>query len=1065
MATAVQQNQIYATNKKKKLIDTINTLSQKNYTPDFIRYALHQEGFDDTEVQTELSFRDQVLHSQNTTQPAQADANGTFPDILKNLDPATAQKVQNLANYKIPFPVGTAAKDPAWQRIIDLAGQYDPSFDANQYGTRTKIRSDFTAGKSAQNIRSLNTAVGHLDTLKQKADALQNAPVKLWNTIKNVGFNETGDKRVTEFNNAATAVENELATVFKGTGATDQEINAWRENLNSSQSPEQLKGAINTAIELMGSRLDALQSQYETGMGKPKDFKFLNDKSQSILKNLGADIGTSDYSVQDNQPTQTAQPNNQVEQAKVWLQANPTDPKAEQVKAKIAEIEGVKTQEVSQPSMLNTSGGEQPIEQKPDGALMGLAKDLGGRVKNIYNNIVEASTEAKGRSFFENLVRSPLTVTEGNLRNVGEVGGAVGDVFGRTLQLAYQISVPEEGKQAIKDKATELLQTEAGQQAISALNSGLGKWEAFKSENPNVAKDIEAAANILTAIPMGKGLGIAGKEGKYLVTDAAEIASRTLGRDVVTKAGDDIFRAVKPTVTVKRAKGSISSALNSANGELIARGFKPTNLQEYADGLAAVKKEIWANVEKAIGSSDGLTVDVKSISNSLMQVAGSPTLLRVDTGAARKIEAMAKSLVSQGERISVPDAEAIKQLLNAELKGTFGKFNLSNAEQNAKKLINQNIGDQLDKLLSDIPGEFQGLKNKYGALSEIQGDVEKRLIVYGRQNPQGLIESFSKISGAGNIIKGLLSGSTADVVKGTGEIVLGKMAKAANDADTLIKNAFDTIAKRSKEFEPRSSLLKKFRNFRPGMTIKDVSKKGEGTIPKIATPLQEGGIKVYHGTGANFDAFNDSMRGSITGAKSAKGAIWFTEDPATAKAYSIYASEDGPIKALQSQMDEAEKIAQRSGSQSDWAKYDKLVVKQEDLASYDKTFARRNNAVVKQANIKNGDFLTVDAKGKSPQELSKEGDIDSWLNSQLDKARSQGKDGVKFVNLNDAVGLSDRPATHYAIFDSKNASIQNTLKHTDITGEGKILSQTQGITPKKNKAELAAIRRLKKKKR
>jgi hypothetical protein len=219
------------------------------------------------------------------------------------------------------------------------------------------------------------------------------------------------------------------------------------------------------------------------------------------------------------------------------------------------------------------------------------------------------------------------------------------------------------------------------------------------------------------------------------------------------------------------------------------------------------------------------------------------------------------------------------------------------------------------------------------------------------------------------------------------------------------------------------------------------------TQPQGITPLQEGGIKVYHGTGSNFDAFNDSMRGSITGAKSAKGAIWFTEDPATAKAYSIYASEDGPIKALQSQMDEAEKIAQRSGLQSDWKKYDKLVVKQEDLASYDKTFARRNNAVVKQATIKNGDFLTVDAKGKSPQELSAEGDIDSWLNSQLDKARAKGKDGVKFVNLNDAVGLSDRPATHYAIFDSKNASIENTLKHTDITGEGKILSQPQGITP------------------
>ena len=188
------------------------------------------------------------------------------------------------------------------------------------------------------------------------------------------------------------------------------------------------------------------------------------------------------------------------------------------------------------------------------------------------------------------------------------------------------------------------------------------------------------------------------------------------------------------------------------------------------------------------------------------------------------------------------------------------------------------------------------------------------------------------------------------------------------------------------------------------------------------------GETVLHGTSEKFDVFSDTMKGSITGAESAKGAIWFTPDAPTAKAYSVYAAESGPINKLLEQQKVLERIAQKSGKNSDWVRVDKLTQKIDDLGGYDATYQRRlDNANVKEAVVK-GDFLTVDAKGKSPQELSAEGDIDSWLNLQLEKARTQGKDGVVFKNLDDAVGLYNRPATHYAIFDSKNIKTSSQLK-------------------------------------
>jgi hypothetical protein len=213
---------------------------------------------------------------------------------LTGLTTGQQEVVKKLVNYEIPLPPGFALSKPYWQGIMERASALDPTFDATQYNTKLALKRDFNSGKAANNIRSLNTAVGHLDTLKKSADKLGNFDYPIWNAIENYRITQMGDSRVTNFQKAAIAVESELASVFKGTGATDQEIKQWRETLSASQSPKQLKDGIEKAIELLGSRLDALTSQYETGMGKPKDFKLLNAKSEKILKGLGVNTDIID---------------------------------------------------------------------------------------------------------------------------------------------------------------------------------------------------------------------------------------------------------------------------------------------------------------------------------------------------------------------------------------------------------------------------------------------------------------------------------------------------------------------------------------------------------------------------------------------------------------------------------------------------------------------------------------------------------------------------------------------------------------------------------------------------
>jgi len=238
-----------------------------------------------------LERGNQIAQQQlQQTQLGQSVAGGD--ELLAKLPADTAGLVKKIANYEMDLSKVTSMRGGQRERIASLVALYDPTFDMTQYGARNAVRRDFTSGKSANNIRSLNTAVKHLESLDRAGKKLDNSSLQLWNKIANTAITQTGDPRVTNFKTAANAVESEMASVFKNMGATDQEIKAWRENLNESQSPQQITGAIHTMIDLMGGRLAALDGQWTTNMGKPRDFAILSKSSKDILRKFGVNPDT-----------------------------------------------------------------------------------------------------------------------------------------------------------------------------------------------------------------------------------------------------------------------------------------------------------------------------------------------------------------------------------------------------------------------------------------------------------------------------------------------------------------------------------------------------------------------------------------------------------------------------------------------------------------------------------------------------------------------------------------------------------------------------------------------------
>lgn len=218
---------------------------------------------------------------------------GTGDEALKGLSSAEAQLVKDVADYKIDPTKATSMRGDARQKLIERANAYaagrGESYDMTQFGVRSKTRQDFTTGKAAQNIKSLNTAISHLDELSKAGDELGNTRFPLLNASLNKFKAGVGSDSVTKYNTAAEAVSGELGKVFKDQ-ATDAEIKAWHDKLASSQSPQQLKSNIQEIIKLMGGRMSALKDQYQTAMGKPANFHLLNAKSKEILSGLGANL-------------------------------------------------------------------------------------------------------------------------------------------------------------------------------------------------------------------------------------------------------------------------------------------------------------------------------------------------------------------------------------------------------------------------------------------------------------------------------------------------------------------------------------------------------------------------------------------------------------------------------------------------------------------------------------------------------------------------------------------------------------------------------------------------------
>lgn len=221
-------------------------------------------------------------------------------DALKKLqqeNPGYASQLQMMADGRGGKISASNRSTRSQQMTQDLAFFY-PGVDVDNLNQRVDTLKDFSSGPTSKNIVAFNTALQHLNTLNNIIPKLNNSPSEAFNGIAQPLEAATGvgnNPNVSSFNTTKIALAGELATAYKNSGATQEEINSIQNSIKSSGNPDNLKAAVQSAVTLLGGKLKALQAKWGNTYNSPGDKQgpggnpIISPESQQIINSIGGE--------------------------------------------------------------------------------------------------------------------------------------------------------------------------------------------------------------------------------------------------------------------------------------------------------------------------------------------------------------------------------------------------------------------------------------------------------------------------------------------------------------------------------------------------------------------------------------------------------------------------------------------------------------------------------------------------------------------------------------------------------------------------------------------------------
>lgn len=261
---------------------------------------------------------------------------------------------------------------------------------------------------------------------------------------------------------------------------------------------------------------------------------------------------------------------------------------------------------------------------------------------------------------------------------------------------------------------------------------------------------------------------------------------------------DDAMWAVESIIKNKDALKYVDANWEETFGHLprtvdeFSQAIKQTKQSIY-DRYAAIAKEAWQTTN--VDTSDIVTALKKQLKDKEWRAGQSEATIG-------KMEKWIKDLEELNNTMSVEWAQAKVQELNQKIQAFLKSQNPNDVSPNAVDGLVLNglkkwIDDAIEKAGLDSE-EYIQLRNMYRQLKSIESDVNHRAVVYGRQNPQSLVDSMSDLQTI-DAIADIFSNPVWWTVKLLKTKAFKLAAKDRNNSNKIVENMFkdadDTISK------------------------------------------------------------------------------------------------------------------------------------------------------------------------------------------------------------------------------------------------------------------------------
>jgi len=184
--------------------------------------------------------------------------------------------------------------------IIGNPGRYSPvSADVSTPVLKQTLK-EFSSTKpntAGGNLLAFNTAMAHLGLLNDAIDALGNGNMKLFNSLGQKYKEQTGSTVGATFDTVKQAVSGELAKVTGSLSQGEQE--AIKGPLDKSNSPQALKAAVRSAVQIMDGKIGALHQRYVNILHEEPDEPLIDPEAQKVRDRLLGGGGGGQIQVQD----------------------------------------------------------------------------------------------------------------------------------------------------------------------------------------------------------------------------------------------------------------------------------------------------------------------------------------------------------------------------------------------------------------------------------------------------------------------------------------------------------------------------------------------------------------------------------------------------------------------------------------------------------------------------------------------------------------------------------------------------------------------------------------------